>query len=143
MEKILIAINFLLIILSKKEKIIKKNISLLNFLIFNDFLELIIILKMINQKKNPENSERIFNISYTCKYGQTLSIKTQKKREKKLKNRRQNSLSELTKKFLRILLEEKKNKKDKKDIIDLKEIIPKINVKKRRIYDITNVLQGK
>ena len=103
---------------------------------------MIIILKMISQKKNPENSERIFNISYTCKYGQTLSIKTQKKREKKLKNRKENSLSELTKKFLRILLEEKKNKKDK-DIIDLKEIIPKINVKKRRIYDITNVLQGK
>jgi hypothetical protein len=138
MEKILIAINFLLIILSKKEKIIKKNISLLNFLIFNDFLELIIILKMINQKKNPENSERIFNISYTCKYGQTLSIKTQKKREKKLKNRKENSLSELTKKFLQILLEEKK------DIINLKEeVIPKIKVKKRRIYDITNVLQGK
>ena len=138
MEKILIAINFLLIILSKKEKIIKKNISLLNFLIFNDFLELIIILKMINQKQNPENSERIFNISYTCKYGQTLSIKTQKKREKKLKNRKENSLSELTKKFLQILLEEKK------DIINLKEeVIPKIKVKKRRIYDITNVLQGK
>ena len=99
---------------------------------------MIIILKMINQKKNPENSERIFNISYTCKYGQTLSIKTQKKREKKLKNRKENSLSELTKKFLQILLEEKK------DIINLKEeVIPKIKVKKRRIYDITNVLQGK
>ena len=93
---------------------------------------------MINQKKNPENSERIFNISYTCKYGQTLSIKTQKKREKKLKNRKENSLSELTKKFLQILLEEKK------DILNLKEeVIPKIKVKKRRIYDITNVLQGK
>ena len=104
---------------------------------------MIIILKMISQKKKPENSERIFNISYTCKYRQSLlkrSIKTQKKREKKLKNRRENSLSELTKKFLRILLEEKK---DKKDIINLKEIIQKINVKKRRIYDITNVLQGK
>jgi hypothetical protein len=99
---------------------------------------------MISQKENPENSERIFNISYTCKYRQSLLPKTPKKREKKLKNRRQNSLSELTKKFLRILLEEvKKDKKDKKDIIDLKEIIGKINVKKRRIYDITNVLQGK
>ena len=104
---------------------------------------MIIILKMISQKKNPENSERIFNISNNCKYRQSLSIKTQKKSEKKLKKRRENSLNELTKKFLRILLEEKKNKKDKKDIIDLKEIIPKINVKKRRIYDITNVLQGK
>ena len=99
---------------------------------------MIIILKMINQKKNPENSERIFNISYTCKYRQSLLPKTPKKREKKLKNRRQNSLSELTKKFLQILLEEKK------DIINLKEeVIPKIKVKKRRIYDITNVLQGK
>ena len=119
----------------------KRKDYILNILIFNDFLELIIILKMISQKENPENSERIFNISYTCKYRQSLLPKTQKKREKKLKNRRQNSLSELTKKFLRILLEEVK--KDKKDIIDLKEIIGKINVKKRRIYDITNVLQGK
>ena len=106
-------------------------------MIFNDFLELIIILKMINQKKNRENSERIFNISYTCKYRQTLLLKTQKKHEKKLKNRRANSLSELTKKFLQILLEEKK------DIVNLKEIIPKIKVKKRRIYDITNVFEGK
>ena len=88
---------------------------------------------MINQKNNNENSERIFNISYTCKYRQNLLIKTKKKREKKLKNRRANSLSEITKKFLHILLEEKK------DIINLKEIIPKIKVKKRRIYDITNV----
>ena len=106
-------------------------------MIFIDFLELIIILKMINQKNNSENSDRIFNISYTCKYRQNLLIKTKKKREKKLKNRRANSLSEITKKFLHILLEEKK------DIINLKEIIPKIKVKKRRIYDITNVFQGK
>ena len=69
--------------------------------------------------------------------GKLYYLKQKKKHEKILKNRRANSLNELTKKFLQILLEEKK------DIINLKEIIPKIKVKKRRIYDITNVFEGK
>lgn len=105
-------------------------------MIFIDFLELIIILKMINQKNNSENSERIFNISYACKYRQNLLIKTKKKREKKLKNRRANSLSEITKKFLHILLEEKRYYKFERNNTKNKS-------KKRRIYDITNVFQGK
>lgn len=94
---------------------------------------MIIILKM----KNPENSEKIFNILNTHKHKYSLSINGTKKREKKQKNRKLNSLNELTKKFLQILFEEKK------EIINLKEIVQKIKVKKRRIYDITNVLQGK
>lgn len=96
---------------------------------------MIIILKMINKK----NSKRIFDISYPGRYKLLINgkKKRERKHEKKLKNRRANSLSELTKKFIQILLEEKK------DIINLKEIIPKIKVKKRRIYDITNVFQGK
>ena len=56
----------------------------------------------------------------------------------KRKNIRQtNSLDEITKKFIRYVL------KSKSRIIDLKIVAKNINVKKRRIYDITNVLEGK
>jgi transcription factor E2F3 len=47
-----------------------------------------------------------------------------------------NSLEELTKKFVECVYEE--NTK----IINLKNVIEKIKVKKRRIYDITNVMEG-
>ena len=56
----------------------------------------------------------------------------------KRKNIRQtNSLDEITKKFIRYVI------KSKSRIIDLKIVAKNINVKKRRIYDITNVLEGK
>lgn len=95
------------------------------------------ILKMLNKKKNPENYERLFNILYTYKNKQSLLIKGQKNKEKKLRNKRANSLKDITKKFIQVLLEERKSD------INLTDIIEKIEVKKRRIYDITNVFQGK
>ena len=50
--------------------------------------------------------------------------------------RKSNSLDKLTKKFIRIVNEGKTN------IIDLQDITEKMNVYKRRIYDITNVFKG-
>lgn len=55
---------------------------------------------------------------------------------RKLKKRQNNSLEELTKKFINSILESQNN------IIDLNKITKKMKVKKRRIYDITNVLEG-
>ena len=55
---------------------------------------------------------------------------------RKLKKRHNNSLEELTKKFINSILESQNN------IIDLNKITKKMKVKKRRIYDITNVLEG-
>ena len=56
----------------------------------------------------------------------------------KRKNIRQtNSLDEITKRFIKYVL------KAKCLTIDLKMVAKNINVKKRRIYDITNVLEGK
>ena len=52
------------------------------------------------------------------------------------KYRKSNSLNKLTKKFIRIVNEEKIN------IIDLQAITEKMNAYKRRIYDITNVFRG-
>jgi hypothetical protein len=53
-----------------------------------------------------------------------------------MKGRQENSLGELTKKFL-ALIQTSKNKS-----IDLNEAVNKLKVQKRRIYDITNVLEG-
>ena len=58
------------------------------------------------------------------------------KYEKKLKNRKLNSLEIITRKFIQCAIEEKT------DVINLKNIAEKIKVHKRRIYDITNVLEG-
>ena len=56
---------------------------------------------------------------------------------KKLKRRQINSLDELTKKFMKYIIE------TGAITTNLNEIMKKMKVKKRRIYDITNVLEGK
>ena len=55
---------------------------------------------------------------------------------KKQKARQPNSLDELTKKFLKCAVEANS------PTINLNSVMKKIKVKKRRIYDITNVLEG-
>ena len=50
--------------------------------------------------------------------------------------RQDNSLGELTRKFIK-LIQESENKS-----VDLNEAAVKLAVQKRRIYDITNVLEG-
>ena len=56
--------------------------------------------------------------------------------QSKVKERQESSLGELTKKFLCLL----KNSRD--ECIDLNDAAKKLQVQKRRIYDITNVLEG-
>ena len=51
--------------------------------------------------------------------------------------KKKNSLEEITKKFIKYI------RSSKTDIIDLKDVVKALNIKKRRIYDITNVLEGK
>ena len=90
---------------------------------------------MKNKNINSVQPEKILDFSNI--FAQSISIEIPIKNEKKLKNRKDNSLDELTKKFIKFVLEEKSN------IIDLEEIRKKMKSKKRRIYDITNVFQGK
>lgn len=52
------------------------------------------------------------------------------------KNRQDNSLSVLTKKFVKLI------KSKPQQTIDLNEAVKSLDVQKRRIYDITNVLEG-
>ena len=56
--------------------------------------------------------------------------------KEKLKNRQDNSLGVLTKKFVNLI------KSSPDHTIDLNEAVKELNVQKRRIYDITNVLEG-
>jgi transcription factor E2F3 len=55
---------------------------------------------------------------------------------KRSKGRQENSLGELTKKFLGL------TKSSGGKPVDLNEVVRKLKVQKRRIYDITNVLEG-
>jgi transcription factor E2F3 len=50
--------------------------------------------------------------------------------------RQENSLGELTRKFILLIRDSKTNS------VDLNEAADKLHVAKRRIYDITNVLEG-
>lgn len=55
---------------------------------------------------------------------------------RKSRQRQENSLGELTKNFIRYI-REKGNR-----VVHINEVVKKLKVKKRRIYDITNVLEG-
>ncbi len=60
---------------------------------------------------------------------------------RKRKSRQINSLEEITKKFMKCVQESVLESGSK--TISLNDVKKKINVQKRRIYDITNVLEGK
>lgn len=57
--------------------------------------------------------------------------------DEKSKARHDNSLSVLTKKFVELI------KNSPNLTLDLNEAVKELNVQKRRIYDITNVLEGR
>lgn len=57
--------------------------------------------------------------------------------KKPKKDRNNNSLEIITKKFINYI------SKLNTDAIDIKNVVNVLNIKKRRIYDITNVLEGK
>lgn len=56
--------------------------------------------------------------------------------QKSGRTRQENSLGELTKKFIQLI------KQSENNTIDLNFAVTQLNVQKRRIYDITNVLEG-
>lgn len=59
-----------------------------------------------------------------------------KKAEKPKKNRFDNSLSKLTEEFVKLIHD------NREGVVDLNEAADSLRVQKRRIYDITNVLEG-
>ena len=92
---------------------------------------------IINDNSNTNFSLNSKKISFQ-EETKRLSIKHQTNNyKKKQKSRQINSLEELTKKFIKYVLDSESN------TINLNTVMKKIKVKKRRIYDITNVLEGK
>ncbi len=57
--------------------------------------------------------------------------------KKKSRLRVENSLGELTKNFINYIKEHGQKE------VNINELVKKLKVKKRRVYDITNVLEGK
>ena len=94
-------------------------------------------------KKNrfQQNRRSLIKRNPTYNYHEDLSsiteyeVKSQKQKRKN-RQRQENSLGELTKNFIKYI-KEKKNKE-----VNINDVVKKLKVKKRRIYDITNVLEG-
>lgn len=88
--------------------------------------------KSISSKKSAKNNKYNyklinFNINTECNF---LEKKTNRPRQ-------ENSLDELTRKFFKYM------KSSNSNIININDIVEHLHVQKRRIYDITNVLEGK
>jgi hypothetical protein len=80
-----------------------------------------------NKKKTKSNiSSEEFDVSEDESVGD----------KKKTRMRVENSLGELTKNFINFIKDQ--GQKD----ININELVKKLKVKKRRVYDITNVLEG-
>ena len=79
-------------------------------------------------KKEKQNNKEYSNTN------KNIFIHLNKKQKRQ---RQENSLDELTKEFIDYVL-----KSTSKDIY-INDLVKKLKVKKRRIYDITNVLEGK
>ena len=95
-------------------------------------------------KKNrfQQNRRSIITRNPNYTYQEELSSMTEfdsksQKHKRKNRQRQENSLGELTKNFIKYI-KEKKNKE-----VNINDAVKKLKVKKRRIYDITNVLEGK
>ena len=80
-------------------------------------------------KKEKQNNKEYSNLN------NKISVIHLNKKQKR--QRQENSLDELTKEFIDYVL-----KSTSKDIF-INDLVKKLKVKKRRIYDITNVLEGK
>lgn len=87
---------------------------------------------MRNKRKSPSSETFEEN-----EQSASLNIKSNIKLGKKIcRQRQENSLGELTKNFIDYI----NTQGDK--IININDVVRKLKVKKRRIYDITNVLEG-
>ena len=114
------------------------------------FNQIIINKNMKNKKNKTINSSSLIynntnynltlfpkNISFSEEKKETTIKSNQHYISRKQKSRQTNSLEELTKKFMKCVIETGRNTINLND-----DVMKKIKVKKRRIYDITNVLEG-
>lgn len=97
------------------------------------------ITKSILDKSNTwENSSSLNHLEISKENINDFSeLKSEKKSSNKNDIKHKYSIEELTKKFIQYIY------KEKPSIINLKNISEKIKIKKRKIDDITNALEGK
>jgi len=89
------------------------------------------------QQNRRSKINRIPNYNYLEELSSMTEVDNKsQKHKRKNRQRQENSLGELTKNFIKYI-KEKKNKE-----VNINEAVKKLKVKKRRIYDITNVLEG-
>ena len=124
-----IIIEYHIINNSEKEKGKFRNLNLYYFLLFIEFPLVLII--NINMSKRMNDKSQSTNLLVESKENNNIS-----KNDRKMKKRQLNSLEEFTKKFMNYVLE------SNEQMIDLNMLTKNINLKKRRIYDITNVFEG-
>jgi hypothetical protein len=86
-----------------------------------------------NKYKYQESESSEDNYDENSSIEQVSKVKTKKKSRK----RQENSLGELTKNFIEYI------KRQGGKEININKVVKELKVKKRRIYDITNVLEGK
>eukprot|EP00347_Sterkiella_histriomuscorum_P018440 403345501 len=82
------------------------------------------------------NTTHVSRAAQQQQLAQAESNSTNKAEDPSARSRQDNSLGELTRKFI-ALIQESENKS-----VDLNDAAQKLEVQKRRIYDITNVLEG-
>ena len=110
----------------KKLKLVKKKKNKSRQI---DFIKQKPIKKLISYKNlAPHNKNKIIPLEQT--------FPDEENKFKKEDPYQENSLGQLTKKFINYI------KTTGKKIINIKEFVNELKVKKRRIYDITNVLEG-
>ena len=90
------------------------------------------------ESESSENSESAEQSSESEQESSEVKYKCPAFLPTKLKknSRQENSLGQLTKNFINYVKESGKN------TININDLVKKLKVKKRRIYDITNVLEG-
>ena len=97
---------------------------------------------MKNKKITIKNIKQDENISETSSDSNNSeedinkTINKNNSDSKKPRQRQENSLGELTKNFIKYIKEKGDN------VVHINEVVKILKVKKRRIYDITNVLEG-
>jgi transcription factor E2F6 len=91
--------------------------------------------RSITKKNKAKCESSSLSSSESIKDDNTLECNN-KSKIKRPRQRQENSLGELTKNFIKYIKERGEN------IVHINDVVKKLKVKKRRIYDITNVLEG-
>lgn len=96
--------------------------------------------RVYSKTSNGKSAKRIKSVEKEKTQKEFQQSQTEEKMfigKKQKRQRQENSLDELTRSFINYV------KETKSSVININDIVKKLKVKKRRIYDITNVLEGK